>query len=134
MSPRDRNPTSGSAMTLSIGRKAIRRMDTPAIEPRRPARGTMRRTHSPEKARASLATPIATVTPIPTFQASTGSRVASIVGPRTPNVTAKSDGVSMPKGIAVTSRRPVSRASLSASHVYQRSPTRTPSAVPGMMR
>jgi hypothetical protein len=78
MSPRDRNPTSGSVMTFSIGRKAIRSTDTPAIEPRRPARGTRRRTDSPANERASFDTPIAIVTPIPTFQARTGSRVASI--------------------------------------------------------
>ena len=37
----------------------------------------------------------------------------------------------MPKGMAVTSARPVSRARRRASHVYQRSPASTPSAVPG---
>ena len=121
-------------MTFSMGRKAIRSTETPAIEPRRPARGTMRRTHSPANARASFATPMAIVTPMPTFQASTGSRVASIVGPRTPNVTPNRDGVSMPKGMAVTSARPVSRARRRASHVYQRSPASTPRAVPGTIR
>ena len=63
------------------------------------------------------APPSPTVTPIPIFQARIGSRVSSIAGPSTPNTMPKSDGVSMPKGIAVTSVRPVVRINRSASHV-----------------
>ena len=111
------SPTMGSRMILSIGRKAISRIDTPAIDPRRAARGTTRRAQSPPNARASLTRPMATVVAIPTFHASTGSPVASMTGPRTPKTIANSVGVSMPKGIAVTSDRPVRRISLTASHV-----------------
>jgi hypothetical protein len=64
-----------------------------------------------------LITPIATVTPMPIFQARIGSRVRSIAGPSTPKTMPKSEGVSMPKGIAVTSLRPVRRMSRTASHV-----------------
>ena len=71
------------------------------------------------------------VVPIATCQARCGSPVASLTGPSTPNTIANSVGVSIPNGIAVTSSRPVRRISLTASHVYARSPTSTPSAVPG---
>ncbi len=104
-------------MTFSIGRKAIRRIDTPAIDPSSAARGTTRRAQSPPNARTNLTRPIATVVAMPTFHASTGSPVASMTGPSTPKTIANSVGVSMPKGIAVTSVRPVRRMSLSASHV-----------------
>ncbi len=90
---------------------------TPAIDPSSAARGTIRRTQSPAKARTSFVAPMPTVTPIPIFQARIGSRVSSIAGPSTPNTMPKSDGVSMPKGIAVTSVRPVVRINRSASHV-----------------
>ena len=93
------------------------RIATPAIEPSSAARGTRRRTQSPANASPSLITPIATVTPMPIFQARIGSRVRSIAGPSTPKTMPKSDGVSMPKGIAVTSLRPVRRMSRTASHV-----------------
>jgi hypothetical protein len=81
----------------------------PAMDPSSAARGTRRRTASPVKARPSLTTPIASVTPMPTFHARTGSPVASFTGPRTPNTIPKRVGVSMPNGIAVTSARPVRR-------------------------
>ncbi len=85
-------------------------MATPAMEPSRAARGTQRGAPSrPTHASASLTTPIATVTAMPIFQASTGSPVASMAGPSTPKTMPNSDGVSMPKGIAVTSARPVRR-------------------------
>src|SRR5437667_115465 len=76
----------------------------------------------------------ASVTATPTFHASTGSPVAAIAGPSTPNTIANRVGVSMPNGIAVTSSRPVRCRSLTASQVYARSPTSTPSAVPGTIR
>ncbi len=79
------------------------RVATPAMEPSSAARGTRRRARSPTKARPSFSTPMATVTPIPIFQARSGFRVSVITGPRTPKTTPKSDGVSMPKGMAVTS-------------------------------
>src|SRR2546427_182572 len=127
-------PTSGSRRIFSIGRNAIRRTATPAMEPSSAARGTTRRAQSPTKARPTLARPIASVATIPTFHASTGSPVATITGPSTPNTIANRVGVSMPNGMAVTSSRPVRRPSLTASQVYARSPTRTPSAVPGTIR
>src|SRR5436190_11714281 len=127
-------PTSGSRRILSVGRNAIRRIATPAMEPSRAARGTTRRAQSPPKARPTLARPIASVAAIPTFHASTGSPVAVITGPRTPNTIANKVGVSIPNGIAVTSSRPVRCRSLTASQVYARSPTSTPSAVPGTIR
>ena len=110
-------PTRGSPKMRSEGRKAMSRIATPAIEPSSAARGTTRRAQSPAKAQPSLITPIATVTPMPIFQAITGSRVRSIAGPRTPKTIPKRDGVSRPKGIAVTSLRPVRRISRTASPV-----------------
>ncbi len=53
---------------------------------------------------------MASVVAIPTFQANTGSPVAIFTGPSTPNTMAKSVGVSIPNGMAVTSLRPVARA------------------------
>src|SRR2546425_1588549 len=126
--------TSASRRILSIGRNAIRRIATPAMEPSRAARGTTRRAQSPPNARPTLARPIASVAAMPTFHASTGSPVAAIAGPSTPNTIANRVGVSMPNGIAVTSSRPVRCRSLTASQVYARSPTSTPSAVPGTIR
>ena len=82
-------------------------MATPPIEPSNAARGTTRRNQSPANASPVLTSPMAMVIAIPTFQASTASPVASITGPRTPKTMAKSVGVSMPKGIAVTSSRPL---------------------------
>ena len=52
---------------------------------------------------------MATVTPMPTFQASTGSPVRTMTGPSTPKTMPKRDGVSIPNGMAVTSSRPVRR-------------------------
>ena len=100
-----------------MGRKAIRRIETPPIEPRSAARGTTRRAQSPAKARPSFARPMAIVAAMPTFHASTGFPVASITGPSTPNTIANRVGVSIPNGIAVTSSRPVRRMSRTASHV-----------------
>ena len=92
-------------------------MATPAIEPSSAARGTARLAQSPPNASPTFTRPIATVVAMPTFHASTGSAVATITGPRTPKTIAKSVGVSMPNGIAVTSSRPVRRMSRTASHV-----------------
>src|SRR5437667_308460 len=50
-------PTSGSRRILSVGRNAIRRIATPAMEPSRAARGTTRRAQSPPNARPTLARP-----------------------------------------------------------------------------
>ena len=60
---------------------------------------------------------MATVTPMPIFQASIGSPVRSMAGPSTPKTRPNSEGVSMPKGMAVTSSRPVRRMSRTASAV-----------------
>src|SRR5262249_22064644 len=68
---------------------------------------------------------------MPIFQARSGSRVRIIAGPRTPKTMPKREGVSMPNGMAVTSRRPVLCMRRTASQLYTRSPTRTPIAVPG---
>src|SRR5215467_10601947 len=113
----DVTPTSGSAKTLSAGRNATSRMATPAIEPSSAARGTSLRTPSPAKARTSLSAPIATVTAMPTFQASSASPVSSMTGPSTPKTMPNSDGVSIPNGMAVTSSRPVRRMRRTASTV-----------------
>ena len=75
-------PTSGSPKMRSAGRKAMSRMATPAIEPSRAARGTTRRAQSPAKAQPSLITPIATVTPMPIFQAIIGSPREDHRGPQ----------------------------------------------------
>ena len=101
-------------MILSIGRKAMSRMATPAIEPSSAARGTTRRTQSPANDSPILTTPMAIVIAIPTCQASTGSPVATFTGPSTPKTMANRVGVSMPNGIAVTSSRPVRRPSRTA--------------------
>lgn len=77
----------------------------------------MRRVQSPAKARTVLAAPIAMVIPMPTFQASSGSPLASFTGPSTPKTMAKSVGVSMPNGIAVTSARPERRMRRTANQV-----------------
>src|SRR5439155_555061 len=127
-------PTSGSRRILSVGGNGLRRTRTPPIEPSSAARGTTRRAQSPAKARPIFVRPMASVAAIPTFHASTGSPVAAMTGPSTPNTIANRVGVSMPNGIAVTSSRPVRCRSLTASPVYARSPTRTPSAVPGTIR
>ena len=87
------------------------------MEPSSAARGTTRRVQSPAKASAVLTRPIASVATMPIFHASIASPVATFTGPSTPNTMAKSVGVSMPKGIAVTSSRPVRRMRRSASHV-----------------
>ncbi len=105
------------AQNLERGQEGINRIDTPAMEPSSAARGTTRRVQSPTKASAVLARPIAMVMAIPTFHASSASPVASITGPSTPNTMANSVGVSIPKGMAVTSVRPVRRISRTASTV-----------------
>ena len=92
-------------------------MATPAMEPSSAARGTTRRTQSPANESTHLARPMASVTAMPTFQARTGSPVASFTGPSTPKAIANIVGVSMPNGIAVTSSRPVRRARRSAMSV-----------------
>ena len=127
--PAGRGGPSASAGTRSAS------IATPAIEPRSAARG-----HDPPDPVAGEGRAPAwrarwrSSRAMPTFQASTGSPVASFTGPSTPNTIAKRVGVSMPKGIAVTSVRPVRRMRRTASHVYARSPTSTPSAVPGTIR
>ena len=68
-------------------------------------RGTLRRIASPANAAASFAAPITTITAIPITQARCASPVVAYAGPTTPNVSAKSEGVSMPSGIAQTSCR-----------------------------
>src|ERR1700761_7618620 len=111
----------------------------PANEPSNPAIGMARRTALPAKDRNSLMTPMDAVAAMPRYQvcrpAVVGSNPAArnfaYAGPSTNSVMPMVDGVSMPKGIAVTSLRPVRRASLTASHVYTKSPTSTPQAVPG---
>ena len=82
----------------------------------------------------SFAAPITTSTAMPIVHARCASPVATKAGPTTPKVSANSDGVSMPKGIAHTSCRRSRRARRNASHPYARSPTSTPIAVPGTMR
>ena len=105
-------PTRGSPKTLSAGRNAMSRMATPAIEPSSAARGTTRRTQSPANASASLKHAHGdrhAHADLPGEHRIAGERASP--GPSTPNTMAKSDGVSMPNGIAVTSARPVRRMS-----------------------
>ncbi len=79
---------------------------------------------------------------IPTNQAcraaSSGSsprwRARTKAGPRIRKTTPKVLGVSRPSGIAVTSDRPVRFARRKAITVKIRSPTITPTAVPGIIR
>ena len=56
---------------------------------------------------------------------------AAKAGPITKNTIPKVLGVSSPNGMAVTSLRPVVRASRKAIQVNNKSPTTTPTAVPG---
>jgi len=86
-----------------------------------------------------LKKPLATIEHIPTCQAWRAaassarppSRAARKAGPSTKNTIPKVLGVSRPKGMAVTSVRAVRRASRKAIQVNNRSPTTTPTAVPG---
>ena len=63
-----------------------------------------------------------------------GAVAARNAGPMIRKTAPKVLGVSSPSGIAVTSRRPVRRASRNAIAVKIRSPTSTPTAVPGIIR
>ena len=74
------------------------------------------------------------VVAMPTPQAVVASPVCLYTGPSTRNTMPMVEGVSSPRGMAVTSCRPRRRARRKARAVYNRSPTSTPSAVPGTMR
>ena len=111
--------------------------------PSSPARGPSRRIGPASGAQASLKTPLATIAHIPTCHAcraaasnasgdaSAEPRAARNAGPITKNTMPNVLGVSRPSGIAVTSVRPLRRASPSAIQVKARSPNTTPIAVPG---
>ena len=115
--PKDTSPTMGLAKTSRDGRKAIRISATAAIEPRSPALGTSLLIDGPIHAPIIFTTPITTITAIAIFHDSIASFVARNAGPITPNVKPKVEGVSSPKGIAVTSSLPVFFASLIAIRV-----------------
>ena len=96
-------------------------MPTPPMEPRRPASGIARRTASPKNDMMSLNTPIITMHAMPTCHASTAASFTGIfafattnAGPSTVSAMPIVDGASSPSGIAVTSDRPVRRASRTA--------------------
>ena len=82
----------------------------PAIDPRRPARGSADRTALPDSESAILKMPTSTVTAMPTFHASTASPVVRYAGPRIANEIPNTLGAFNPSGIAVTSLLPVRRA------------------------
>ena len=113
-----------------------------ASEPSSPARGTTLRTQPLTRAQASLKIPEASSMAMPRNQACRAAASAARPRPSAawkdgpmiritePNVL----GVSSPRGIAVTSVRPVLRARRNAIAVKIRSPTSTPTAVPGIIR
>jgi len=107
-------PGIGSAVTFNMGSNAIRANPAPPIEPSKAARGTAARTAFPANDRAILKTPNSTVTAMPIFHVSRASPVRAYAGPRTPKDMPKMLGAFIPSGMAVTSSRPVRRASRNA--------------------
>ena len=135
-------PGSGCAKMSSIGMKLIKTNAIAASEPSSPARGTDDRIQPQIGAQASFSKPLSTKHQMPMCQVRSAasaslspntSRPAKKDGPSTKKIMPNSDGVSIPSGIAVTSSRPVFRASRNASQKKAMSPTSTPSAVPGTM-
>ena len=86
--------------------------------------------------------PIITIVAMPMYQVISAASRSGMpadfrvmnAGPRTVRAIPMVDGVSSPSGMAVTVLFPFDRARRNASHVYARSPTRTPKAVPGIIR
>ena len=111
-------------------------------EPSSPARGTRLRTRPQIGAQASLKIPEASSIVSPKNHACRAAASAARPRPSAawnegpmiritePNVL----GVSSPRGMAVTSDRPVRRARRNAIAVKIRSPASTPTAVPGIIR
>ena len=139
MMPSATRPASGEAKISSRGRKVISASAIAVRLPSRAALGTSRRTGPATNAQASLNTPLATMEHIPMCQARRAAASWSMppatasakAGPITKNTIPNVLGVSRPSGIAVMSPRPVRRASWKAMAVKIRSPTTTPTAVPG---
>ena len=139
MIPSDTRPASGEEKISSSGRNVIRARAIAVRLPSSAARGTSRRTGPATNAQAILKTPLATIEHMPMCQARRAAASWSIppatasakAGPITKNTIPNVLGVSSPSGIAVTSVRPVRRASRKAIQVKITSPTMTPTAVPG---
>ncbi len=135
-------PATGKAAMSSRGRKLMIARAIDASEPSSPARGTSARKRPLIGAQASLKMPEASSMVIPRNQACWAAASAARPRPSAarndgpmiritePNVL----GVSSPSGIAVTSCRPLRRARRNAIPVKIRSPTSTPTAVPGIIR
>ena len=110
-------------------------------EPKSPARGNSRRTHPEPTEQANLNKPLINMEQIPmchvwmaaSCSAMPAALAAKNAGPRTKKTMPNVLGVSSPKGMAVTSPRPVFFASCRASQKNSKSPTMTPTAVPGIM-
>jgi hypothetical protein len=108
-----------------MGKNPINVSAMPANEPSSAAVGITRRTVLPAKDSSSFKMPIPRVAAMPRYQVSSpaevGSRPAARnftnAGPSTNSAIPMVDGVSRPNGMAVTSPRPVRRASLTASQV-----------------
>ncbi len=103
----------------------MRAIAIPAMEPRRPAWGTIFCTQAPAKERASLMTPTMIMVAIPMYQVMSAASRSAIplafkdtkAGPSTTRARPIVEGVSRPRGMAVTSLRPVLRARRCAIHV-----------------
>ncbi len=134
------SPTIGVWSTSTRGRKLINTRAIAVSEPSSPARGTIRRIQPEPAAQASLNRPLSKIAQMPmchVWRAASSigsdSRAWRKAGPRTKKTIPNVLGVSRPSGMAVTSCRPVRRAKRSAMAKNNRSPTRTPIAVPGTM-
>ena len=125
MMPSDTIPTRGRLKTSTRGLKPMRANAIPAMEPRRPAWGTIFCTQAPAKERASLMIPIMIMVAIPMYHVMSAASRSAIppafrdtkAGPSTTRARPMVEGVSRPRGMAVTSLRPVLRARRYAIHV-----------------
>jgi len=137
--PRATRPATGDVKISSSGRNVMSASAIAVRLPSRAARGTSRRTGPAMKAQAILNTPLAMIEHMPMCQARLAAASWSMppatasakAGPITKNTIPNVLGVSSPSGMAVMSLRPVRFASEKAIQVKSRSPTTTPTAVPG---
>jgi hypothetical protein len=141
MMPSETNPATGCCITSINGRKLIRTSAIAASEPSKPARGTIRRIVPERGAAASLKRPLASSVQMPMCQALCAAASSSRpslkpalkAGPSTKNTMPSVLGVSIPRGMAVMPLFPVVCANRMQMHVKIKSPTSTPTAVPGSM-
>ncbi|MCY1548716.1 hypothetical protein D9M68_848420 [compost metagenome] len=123
--PNVTKPTTGERRVSINGRKPSRVNAAPPMDPSSAARGTARVMASPQNESTSFNTPITTSEAMPSCQvamaAACGSRPcclnATNEGPSTSRAMPMLVGASRPKGIAVTSSRPVRAASRCAIQV-----------------